>query len=93
MNPSPWQPCCDALPEPGLLVLALYDEHHAQTARIDPEGEWEVYLGDDQWEAAPCPALWAPIAPVPERVCSQGGELVDFVEYVCSCGRSGGVAL
>lgn len=93
-----WTPTCEALPPANELCVGVYygpgDERPVVrfVCLTSDTGEWRL-VDNDVWIDAYPPRQWALVPALGDLVpCPVGGEIVDYEENVCSCGRVGGVA-
>jgi hypothetical protein len=67
---------------PVVLLVCILDD-----------GEWRL-TDNGAWIDAHPPRLWALVPALGDlEPCPLGGEIVDYEENVCSCGRVGGATL
>lgn len=96
-----WTPTCEALPPVGALCVGVYEdpgsgEPIVQVVRLTADHErnaalW-MLMDNDAWIDAHPPRAWALVPALGDLApCPVGGEIVDYEENVCSCGRVGGV--
>lgn len=98
-----WTPTCEALPPVGAPCVGVYEHSVSggsvvQIVRLTSDADLSAavwMLADNgAWIDAYPPLMWALIPEIPEtwaNPCPVGGEIVDYEENVCSCGRVGGV--